>query len=117
MKRIATYVFFLLLLPALAYAVDTEATGTTILRFEERSVPGFEKQKAVPATQFVGVDADKIGGGNLSLHLYGWGRVDLADRSTDEGTTDGNLTYGYLLYRLPKANGQVKAGRFFIYEG
>lgn len=117
MKSLAGNIVFLLLLPALAYAVDTEATGTTILRFEERSVPGFEKQKAVPATQFVGVDVDKIGGGNLSLHLFGWGRVDLADRSTDERTTDGNLTYGYLLYRLPKANGQVKAGRFFIYEG
>jgi hypothetical protein len=110
-------VFILLLLPALAYGADLEATGTTIQRFEERSVPGFEKQKAVPATQFVGVDAEKLGDGNLSVHLYGWGRLDLADKSTDEGSTDGNLTYGYLLYRLPKANGQVKGGRFFIYEG
>lgn len=118
MKSLAgNIVFILLLLPALVYGADMEARGTTILRFEERSVPGFEKQKVVPATQFVGVDAEKLGDGNLSLHLYGWGRLDLADRSTDEGSTDGNLTYGYLLYRLPKANGQIKAGRFFIYEG
>lgn len=113
----ATIALFLLLAPTLAQAAELEANGTTILQLEERSVPGFAKQRVAPATQFVGVNAEKLGDGNLSLHLYGWGRVDLADRSTDEGTTDGDLTYGYLLYRFPKANSQIKAGRFFIYEG
>lgn len=105
------------LLPSLACAADLGVGSTTLFRFEQRAFPGFARQTVVPATEFLGVDMDKIGDGNLSLHLYGWGRVDLADRSTNEGETEGNLTYGYLSYRLPTANGELKAGRFFVYEG
>lgn len=105
------------LLPSMALAVDTELNSTTIFRLEKQSFPGFARKTLAPATEFVGFDMDKVGDGNLSLHLYGWGRLDLADKSTDEKDTDGDLTYGYLLYRFAKANGQLKAGRFFIYEG
>ncbi|MBK5275910.1 MAG: hypothetical protein JJE30_12770 [Desulfuromonadales bacterium] len=106
------------LLPTLAWAADVSMSGTSLFRFEQSAFPGFTKQTIVPATQFFGVDVDKIGDGNLSLHLYGWGRVDLADKSTNEqNDTDGNFTYGYLLYRFPTANAEIKAGRFFINEG
>lgn len=105
------------LIPLLACAADLGVGGTTLLRFEQRSFPGFDKQTVVPATQFLGADLDKIGDGNLSFHLYGWGRVDLADRSTSGGDTAGDLTYGYLGYRFPAANGAIKAGRFFLNEG
>lgn len=101
------------LIPSLACAADPGVGGTTLFRFEQRSFPGFDKQTVVPATQFLGADL----GGNLSFHLYGWGRVDLADRSTSGGDTAGDLTYGYLSYRFPTANGAIKAGRFFINEG
>jgi hypothetical protein len=107
----------LLCLPSIALAVDFAGNSFTILRFEQRAFPGFDKKTVVPATEFVRLDADNLGYENLSLHLYGWGRADLADRSTADGTAEGNLTYGYMEYRFPKANGRIKAGRFFIFEG
>jgi hypothetical protein len=103
--------------PSLVQAAELGIDGTTIFRFEQRAFPGFAKQTIVPATQFLGADLDKLGDGNLSLHLYGWGRVDLADRSTAEKDTDGDLSYGYLNYRFPAAKAEIKAGRFFINEG
>ena len=119
MKNMVLYltVALISLLPSLACAADLGVTSTTLFRFEQRAFPGFAKQRVVPATQFLGADLDKLGDGNLSLHLYGWGRVDLADRSTSEGTTDGDFTYGYLSYRFPTADAELKAGRFFINEG
>ena len=118
MKSLAgTIVFLISMLPALALATDAGINSTTLFRFEERSVPGFDKQRVIPATQFLGADLDGIGDENLSFHFYGWGRLDLGDRSTDGRKTDGDLTYGYLRYHFPKSNGEIKAGRFFIYEG
>jgi hypothetical protein len=103
-----------LFLPGVAGAADPGVSTTTLFRFEQRAFPGFAKQTVVPATEFIGADLDN---GNLSLHLYGWGRVDLADRSTNEGDTDGDLSYAFLRYRFSTANGEVRAGRFFINEG
>lgn len=118
MKRmIGMVVSLIVLLPSLSAAARIGVNGTTLVRFEERSFPGFDKQRVIPATQFLGLDADKLVDDNLSLHLYGWGRADLDNRSTSEGDTDGNLTYGYLSYRFPKANGELKGGRFFVFEG
>ncbi|HEY6839332.1 MAG TPA: hypothetical protein VI389_11355 [Geobacteraceae bacterium] len=118
MKRLtARLALVLLIFPATASAVEVGTYGTTIVRFEERSAPGFAKERLVPATQFLGIDTYRLGDDNLSLHLYGWGRVDLADRSTAEKDTDADLSYGYLDYRFPKANGAIRAGRFFLYEG
>lgn len=119
MKNIGHFLSLALvsLLPSLACAADLELSSTTLFRFEQRAYPGFPSQTAVPATQFLRVDLDKIGSDNLSLHLYGWERVDLADRSTGGGTSDGDLTYGYLNYRFPTANAEIKAGRFIVREG
>jgi hypothetical protein len=109
----------IILSPAVVSAAgfNLNVEGNTIFRFEQRSVPGLAKQNLAPATQFLRADLDNIGDGNLSLHLYGWGRLDLADKSTSEGSTDGDLSYAYLSYRLPRANAEIRAGRFFIYEG
>jgi hypothetical protein len=106
-----------LLLPHVCHAVDLGVNGTTIVRFEQQSVPGFSKTSIVPATQFLGIDAEKLGGENLSFHFYGWGRTDLDQRSTNEKSPDGDLSYGYLQYRFPLADGAIRAGRFFLYEG
>jgi hypothetical protein len=121
MKKTWLYLALALTLASLrpfpAQAIDFGADGTTLFRFEQKAFPGFAKQTIVPATQFLGADLDKLGDGNLSLHLYGWGRVDLADRSTAEKHSDGALSYGYLSYRCPTAKAEIKAGRFFINEG
>lgn len=108
---------FVSLFPSLACTTDLGLSSTTLFRFEQRAFPGFARETAAPATQFLRVDLDKIGDGNLSLHVYGWKRVDLADRSTNERPNDGDLAYGYLNYRFPTANAEIKAGRFFIREG
>jgi hypothetical protein len=118
MKKILGFVAIALLcLPSLALAVDFSGNSFTIFRFEQQDIPGFNKKTLVPATEFLRLDADKLGSDNLSFHLYGWGRADLADHSTNEGDTDADLSYGYLEYRFPKADGQIKGGRFFVYEG
>jgi len=109
--------FFLAVLPCAAHAQGT-IDGTTILQFRQDTGNGVDKKTVIPATQFLGADFDKLWDGNLSLHLYGWGRQDLANKSaSDDKSADGNLTYGYLQYRLKYANAQAKAGRFFVNEG
>jgi hypothetical protein len=108
---------FLLALPSVGCTADYAVDATSILGFAKRDVIGADKQTLMPATQFLGLDVDKLADGNLSLHLYGWGRVDLADDSYNTSKTAGNLTYGYLQYRFKQANTTVRAGRFFIHEG
>jgi hypothetical protein len=110
-------VCFLLALPGAAVSAEISVDATSIIRFEQRADQGVSKKDIVPATQFLGLDANKLGDGNLSLHLYGWGRADLADKSYNNDQFDGNLTYGYLQYRFKDANANIRAGRFFVHEG
>lgn len=107
----------LLLIPAAAVAADITVDSTTIIRFEERDLTGADKQDIQPATQFLGLDATKLADGNLSLHLYGWGRADLGDTSYGDSDSAGNLTYGFLRYRFNNADADIRAGRFFVREG
>lgn len=104
-------------IPTMAAAADFGVDSTTLFRIEERSVPGFKDETIAPATMFLGLDADRLGDGNLSFHLHGWGRLDLGDDSTRGGSADGDLSYAYLAYRFPTADGQVKVGRHFVYAG
>ncbi len=107
---------FLLTMPAAAFA-DTSINSTTIFRYYQDEHSGFSKKELAPATQFLGIDVDKLGDGNLSAHLYGWGRLDLADKSYNNDKVDGSLTYGYLQYHFNQANANIRAGRQFIHEG
>jgi hypothetical protein len=107
----------ILFCPAASPAAETGVDATTIFRMEQRDVPGSSTQTLLPATQFLTVDFDKLADGNLSLHLSGWGRVDAADKSYNDRTADGNVSYGYLQYRFDRGNGVAKAGRFFVFEG
>ena len=106
----------LLAVPASALA-DTAIESTTVFRFSQDSRTGFAKKNYSPVTQFLTLDSDKLADGNLSLHLYGWGRLDLADKSFNNEQIDGSLTYGYLKYRFNQANAQIRAGRFSVTEG
>jgi len=110
-------VCLLLALPGAALSAEVSVDATTIVRFEERADKDAPKRNLVPATQFLSLDANKMGDGNLSLHLYGWGRGDIADKSYNNDQFDGKLTYGYLQYRFKEANADVRAGRFFVHEG
>ncbi|OGU07441.1 MAG: hypothetical protein A2075_14185 [Geobacteraceae bacterium GWC2_58_44] len=121
-KALFCRLFPLLLLttvPAAALA-ESSVDSTTILRVRQDARAGFETQTLVPLTQYLGVDIDKLGDGNLSAHLYGWGRLDLDDSMDtvdNPDRFDGSLSYGYLQYRFNYANARARAGRFFVTEG
>jgi len=108
---------FLLALPGAAMSAEFSVDATSIVRFEQRADQGVSKKDILPATQFLGLDADKLGDGNLSLHVHGWGRGDIVDKSYNNDQFSGNLTYGYLQYRFKEANADIRAGRFFVHEG
>lgn len=98
-------------------AGSVTADSSTLLGIGKRDVSGASKETLVPATQFLGLTAEKLGDGNLSVHLYGWARADLADKSYNDEKTAGSITYGYLNYRFNQANANIRAGRFFVREG
>jgi hypothetical protein len=105
------------LLPSGIFATEVAVDSNTIVRIEQRDVIGSDKQNILPATQFIGLDADRLADMDLSFHFYGWGRVDLGDKSFNDDYSDGGFTYGYLRYRFNAANADVRAGRFFVREG
>ena len=98
-------------------AADVTVDSSTLLGIGARDVSGTSKETLLPATQFLGLTAEKLADGNLSLHLYGWGRIDLADKSYNNDKNAGSLTYGYLQYRFNQANANIRAGRLFVREG
>lgn len=98
-------------------AADVTVDSSTLLGIGQRDVSGASKETHLPATQFLGLTADKLADGNLSLNLYGWGRADLADKSYNNDKNAGSLTYGYLQYRFNQAGANIRAGRFFVREG
>ena len=119
MKKVLTRLLAslsLLALPAAALA-ETTVDSTTMFRLFQDSRTGFATKDFAPVTQFLGIDTDKLGDGNLSLHLYGWGRLDLADKSYNNDQADVSLTHGYAQYHFNQANAQARLGRFFVHEG
>jgi hypothetical protein len=107
---------FLMALPGAALAAEVSVDATSIVRIEQRADQGSEKKDIVPATQFLGLDVDKLADGNLSLHVYGWGRGDIRDKSYNSDVATGSLTYGYLQYRFNRSS-DARLGRFFVHEG
>ncbi|HIJ95242.1 MAG TPA: hypothetical protein HPP94_05820 [Desulfuromonadales bacterium] len=114
-KLLCSAVLLSVPLPALAAEISVDAS--TLFGIGQRDVSGGKKESLLPATQFLGLDVDRLADGNLSLHTYGWGRADLADKSYNGKNEDGSLTYGYLQYRFKQANANIRAGRTFIHEG
>jgi hypothetical protein len=119
---------FLRLMPAILLAAlpavvsaETSLDSTTILAVQQTPQSGTTNHTVAPFTQFIGLDADNLGNGNLSAHLYGWG---MADASQNSGTPNGSsdslearLTYGFLQYRFDQANARIRVGRFSVSEG
>jgi hypothetical protein len=112
MKHRTGLVLLATLASAGAWGQDVGAFSTTMLQYAKQDTPGFAKTTLAPLTEFLGVDATRLGSDALSLHLYGWGAKDLADQSLPRSKADGDLSYAYLEYRFKQANAQLKAGRF-----
>lgn len=109
--------FSILICPSILYATDLSIDSNTIFRMEKRDLVGAGKENLSPATEFIGFDANRLADTNLSFHFYGWGRLDLQDKSYNDKNSDTGFTYGYLRYRFDSANADVRAGRIFVREG
>ncbi|NVN98347.1 MAG: hypothetical protein HXX17_03415 [Geobacteraceae bacterium] len=107
----------IVLLPSALSAAEISIDSNTIFRIEKRDMIGSGKDTIMPATEFIGFDANRLADTNLSFHFYGWGRMDLKDKSYNDDNADAGFTYGYLRYRFNSANADVRAGRFFVHEG
>jgi hypothetical protein len=102
-----------------ATPVKTEASSlsgesNTIFRMGKSTA---EKRDLYPAYEYLRLsltDIDKNGA--VTFYFGGWGRVDLADKTTDK-YADGDLQYGYLSYRGKQNNLLINLGRQFVTEG
>jgi len=113
MRRPSYVALLATLMSASAWGQEVSLYGTTMAQMWKQETPGFDKATYTPATQYLGIDATKLGSERLSLHLFGWGRADLSDASSLDGSKSGGyLNYGYLQYRFDQANAEIKAGRF-----
>ncbi len=119
MRRLKCFIGFVLcLMPTLAMAApEFSIDSASYLRFQQSAAPGLDKKFQAPVTQYLTIDANKIGVDGLSLHFYGWGDATMGSTLPGENRYDGNLTYFYLDYRLPTNNAQIKAGRLFVFDG
>ena len=105
-------VLFLSLAAGVLGAQDIQVQSTTVAQLWKLDTPGMDTRTYAPAVQFLGIDASGLGYEGLTLHLFGWGRGDLADASLPGGKKgDGDLTYGYLRYRFATANAEIKDGK------
>jgi len=101
--------------PILAADYALSGASDTILRVgrtadDKTNVPLYEYLRlSVASTQ-----KDR---GTISLNVGGWGRVDLADRSSFRKGADGDLQYGYLGFQCAKNNTVLNIGRQFVNEG
>ncbi len=111
-------IFFLpgILLAAPCLAAEINLSSRTYLLYYEREVAGTGDQRFAPLYEYLSGDANALGGRPLSFHFYGWGRIDLADDTDDDGR-GGDLASAYLQYRHPAGNAEMRLGRFFLSEG
>lgn len=118
MRQRTSVALLALLMSAGAWGQDVSVYGTSMAQMWKSETPGFDKATMAPFTQFVGIDATNLGTERLSFHLFGWGRADLADQSAYQGLSggksSGDLSAGYLQYRMPYANAEIKAGRLTV---
>lgn len=96
-----------------ANATSVSGDSLTILRMRENTQNDF----LLPIYEYLHLSVTDVGSqGTTSVEIGGWGRQDLADRSTDQHT-EGDIQYGFLSYRANRNNLQLNAGRQFVIEG
>lgn len=100
-------------LMAADYAISGESN--TYLRMKT----SVDKRDLYPLYEYLrfSVASKEQDGSTTSLHIGGWGRVDLADKSSRDDYTDGDLQFGYLSFQGAKNNVVVNAGRQLVVEG
>jgi hypothetical protein len=99
-----------------AAAADAAFTGefNTLLRMGKAA----DNRKLYPAYEYLRMQASQElkDGSEVSIQVAGWGRLDLADKSSDE-RTNGDIQYALLSYHGAKNNLTLHLGRQFVAEG
>jgi hypothetical protein len=97
-------------------AADFSVSGesSTIVRMRTTT----DNKDLYPAYEYlrIGLTNKLSDGSTLGLSLGAWGRVDLADKSTDK-YSDADLQYFFASYQAAKSNAVLSLGRQFITEG
>jgi hypothetical protein len=107
---------FCLWVPADSPAADLNVTSETIFRGFDRQAKNGNKLSAAPGYEYIQLDYGNLKTPGLSLHVNGWGRLNLGDNYNDNDTA-GELSHAYLQYVSPSRDVQIRAGRQYIFEG
>lgn len=101
--------------PLMAAGYAISGASNTILRMKTT----IDEKDIYPLYEYLrfSVTSKEQDGSTTSLHLGGWGRVDLGDKSSRDDHTDGDVQFGYLSFQGAKNNLVINAGRQFVVEG
>jgi len=104
----------LLATPLMAADYSFSGESNTILRMRTN----IEKKDIYPVYEYLRLNMtdNRSDGSGVAFYLGAWGRLDLADKTTDK-YSDADLQYAYLSYRSAKNNTVVNLGRQFVTEG
>lgn len=103
--------------PALAVVAPLEIQSTTIFRLFQRDTLTDNEKSVAPIYEYLQADFGPLKSQGLSLHLYGWGRTDLAHGDYYRDNSTAELLYGYLEYTFPASNLNLRLGRQQIVAG
>ncbi|MDW7711852.1 MAG: hypothetical protein SCH98_15415 [Deferrisomatales bacterium] len=100
-----------------ARTAELQVESNTLVRYFERDTRKGDDKKVLPVYEYLRVAAGELEDKGLSVHLYGWGRYDLADSDYFSDRSQGELLYGYLQYTRHEANFAARLGRLYVFEG
>jgi hypothetical protein len=106
-----------LCLPISVSAAEMRIQSDTIFRGFERDTATEKDGAVIPVYEYLQIDVDTPDQPGLAVHLYGWGRTDLADNDYFTDATAGELLYGYLEYSRTEARFNAKLGRQHVFAG
>jgi len=95
-------------------------SSETLFRFYEVLDPNDPGRKVfqTPAYEYLTLGSDDVGVEGFSVHLRGFGRLQIVDPVAGEGDKfHGDVLIGTLSYRCPKGRIFARLGRQFVFEG
>jgi hypothetical protein len=98
-------------------AADYSISGESNTIFRMRTTT--DKKDIYPLYEYLqlSVASTEKDGSATSLHVGGWGRGDLGDKSSRDRYTDADVQFGYISFQGAKNNLVINAGRQFVSEG
>jgi hypothetical protein len=116
-RRWLLNVMALTLLATSVVAASFTAESKTTIRSFERTTGVATTTQVLPIYESVILDVEHLGSDYLSLHMFGWGRIDALDSGYYDEQVKGELIYGYLEYADGFQRRSLRVGRQHIFEG